>query len=138
MAVISSCARCSIADEVERARESPERSITIINRTGNPVKNYRVTTASGVVVQEATDSRMDQAIEGNSVVKVDKAFNNDPVLQVQLIDVHGKIFVKDFPVPLEGNTDVEITPDHRKTEGWLKDTGKDIIEWFNKHKGGNK
>ena len=129
-----SCNGCgSVEKEVEEVRRREERALTIINKTKNAIKAYRVTTKSGALIEEQA-TRMDEAIKGNVVVKVSPSFDNDPRLQVQLIDVFNKIYVSDFDVPLTGNTDVVLTGEHRKSEGWLKDRGRDMTEWFNKNK----
>jgi hypothetical protein len=121
------CTSCNEKDP-KSTRQKKDRAITIINKTGNRIEAYQVNTGSGVEIQKGTISK-----DSFSLI-INRAFDNDPVIEVLLIDEYKKVYARSFEVSLEGNTDTPITKDDRKSEGMLKDRWRDAVEWFNKHK----
>jgi len=123
------CVSCTKKDTPESVRTKRDRVITIINQTGNEITSYRVNVASsGVLIVEGTNPK------DTFFHKIGEGFNNDTDIEVVLVDEYTKVYAKTFKVPLEGNTDAPITEDDRKSEGWLIDKGKDLVEWVNEHK----
>jgi hypothetical protein len=74
------------------------------------------------------------ALPEKFALKINKNFDNDPVLEVLLLDEYGNIYVNVFNVPLQGNTDIPIMKRDKRSAGILKDSWRGFIEWANKHK----
>ena len=124
--LIFSCGKKTPTPITERLR--PERAITIINNTGSQIKGYEVNVANGLEIVKG-------ALSGNSLyVKLDERLNNDPDIEVVLVDIADRIYAKTFRVPLEGNTDTPITAGDRRSEGAIKDAWKDFVIWLNRNK----
>jgi len=106
-------------------RLKKDRAVTIINNTGYEIIAYEVNVAGS----KLNIARGDTASNSFSI-KIPKDFNNDPRLEVVLVDKYKRIYAKEFDVPLKGNTDTPLTAgDKQSSDLWTE-----IIIWLNEHK----
>jgi hypothetical protein len=124
MATVVSCNK----NDHAKAIKSKERSITIVNKTGNPLAAYEVSTPGGIIIER----KEEQA--DNIVVKIDKAYKDESTFIIQVMDIYKKIYVGDFAIESKGNTQVSLSKEYQKSQGALKDFGNNLSEWFNKTK----
>jgi len=123
------CSAGSKEKDAEKVRGKKERAITIVNKTGDPIKGYQVYVASsGVEIVKGITSN-----DSFSII-INDSYKKDSEIEVVLIDIYDRIYAKTFTVPLKGNTDTPITAEDRKSEGVLKDKWKDFVAWINKNK----
>jgi len=109
----------------ENVRLKKDRAVTIINNTGFDIIAYEIKVADS----KAMIARGDTTSNSFSI-KIPKGFDNDPKIEVALVDKYKRIYAKEFDVPLEGNTDTPITArDKQSSDLW-----KDFIAWLNEHK----
>ena len=125
----NSCFQCSKEKKpgTDRSRDDI-RLITIINKTNSRITGYMVSTASGAEIQRGKTN------EDSFEIRISNSFNSDSQIEVVLIDRAGRIFSKNFEVPLKGNKDTIITRGDRKSEGIWKDKWKDFVYWMNENK----
>jgi len=113
---------------VER-RLDEQRAITVVNNTGYPISNLRVTVAgSGVLVTER------QLSDTHARIEIPNGLREDPRFEVVLVDRHGRSFARTFDVPLVGNTDAPVDFSDRVREGAIVDRFRDTEAWLNRNR----
>ncbi|MCL2808982.1 MAG: hypothetical protein FWD24_02815 [Treponema sp.] len=122
------CGRCSKEKKPEEVRATDQRAITVINKTGSRITGYMINTASGAEIQRG------QTTENSFGIIIGNNFRRDTVIEVVLIDRAGRIYAKNFEVPLRGNTDTPITRQDRVRENAFTDKFKDLVDWMNRNK----
>ena len=113
----------------ESVRSSEERAVTITNNTENRILGYKLNAGkNGTEIEKGP-------FESRSIAtKISDAWKNDPDLEIELVDVYNNIYRVTVNVPLHGNTDVIIGPEHKISQGFLKDLYNKLVEWLNRNK----
>lgn len=124
---ISSCNK-SVEKQVVEARKKDYRSVTIINKTDEKlIKECRLTTADGSLVDTVKEVKDENIVLQNFDSK--KAFKNERMFKVILIDHYGLRYEKIFEAAEKGNTDVIVEKtDYVSQKG---DFFKKVIKFFN-------
>ncbi|MCL1993546.1 MAG: hypothetical protein FWG66_11440 [Spirochaetes bacterium] len=121
---------CRERQEIDagQAMVSRERTITIVNETGQVISGWRVYAAgSGVFINDGT-------LENNRqrVTLIAGNFVSVPQFEVVLEDRYGRTFASIFDVPTTGNTVATIAFSDRVEEGLIRDRWRDLNAWFNR------
>lgn len=124
---ISSCNK-STEKQVAEARKKDYRSVTIINKTDEKlIKECRLTTADGALVCIVKEKKDENIVLKDFDSK--KAFENEKMFKIILIDRYGLRYEKIFEAAEKGNTDVIVEQtDFVSQKG---DFFKKVIKFFN-------